>query len=123
MSIPGLGVADLFSGIVYTPQGQFRMGPQPTTPAAPGTLAQVPPAVPSAAAPEASAPGVSTLSPQARERVTEADIKRAKEPTDAEKKVDEKFAEDYNETFVRGGIAAASKQITQLAEVKQRLET
>jgi hypothetical protein len=123
LSIPQLGVADLSSGIVYTPQGPFRMGPQPATLASPGTTAQVPPAVPSAAAPGASAPGVSTLSPQARERVTEADIKRSKEPTEAEKKVDERFAEDYNENIGQGGIADASKQITQLAEVKRRLET
>jgi hypothetical protein len=81
LSIPQLGVADLSSGIVYTPQGPFRMGPQPATLASPGTTAQVPPAVPSAAAPEAS------------------------------------------ENIGQGGIADASKQITQLAEVKRRLET
>ena len=131
LSIPQLGVADLGSGIVYTPQGPFRMGPQPPTaaapqpitPAAPGTTAQVPPAVPSAALPQVPAPDASALSPQARERVAEADIKRSKEPTDAEKKVDEIFAKDYNENIGQGGIADASKQITQLAEVKQRLET
>jgi hypothetical protein len=123
LSIPQLGVADLVSGIVYTPQGPFRMGPQPTTAVAPGTTAQVPPAVPSAALPQVPAPDASALSPQARERVAEADIKRSKEPTDAEKKVDEIFAKDYNENIGQGGIADASKQITQLAEVKQRLET
>ena len=123
LSIPQLGVADLGSGIVYTPQGPFRMGPQPTTAAAPGTTAQVPPAVPSAALPQVPAPDASALSPQARERVAEEDIKRSKEPTDAEKKVDEIFAKDYNENIGQGGIADASKQITQLAEVKQRLET
>ena len=123
LPIPQLGVADLSSGIVYTPQGPFRMGPQSTTPASSGTTAQVPPAVPSAASSEASAPGAPALSPQAQERVTEADIRRAKEPTEAEKKVDEIFAKDYNENIGQGGIADASKQITQLAEVKQRLET
>lgn len=114
MPVSGLGMADLVSGIVYTAQGPFRMGPKVT----PTSEEDVPPRVP-----VIKPKGTGNLSPQAAEELEVKKIEKRIDATEAEKEVDKQFADDYNENIGQGGMADATKQIQQLAEVKRKLET
>lgn len=70
------------------------------------------------------------LSPEGQVYAEKASIDKALEKsqpggtlTPAQKKVDEKFAEDYADFAVRGGVADVNKQLDQLNEVLARLES
>ena len=123
LSIPNLGVADLGTGIVYTAQGPFKMGPKAAATTAAPVAPEQAPTTSSVVAQRPSVTDPQPLSPKATEELAVKEITRTKEPTEAEKKVDEVFAKDYNENIGQGGLADVEKQIAQLAAVKKQLET
>ena len=129
MSIPGLGIADLDSGIVYTGQGQFNLGPKTTAaiarsnipkqqaPSTSGTSQQRE----TGTQPNISQQSMVQLSPKAQEDIELARLARERDPTKAEIKVDENFAKVYID-YEKGGLADTEKQIGQLISVREQLK-